>query len=195
MSSITEQRLQLLENGYSPIRNRDKRTFTKDWPTLDITPELIESWGRMRRDAATGLRIEDGLCAIDFDINDEAAMKEIANTIFDRIDTIGDESNGAVLFRHGKGAKEAWFVRTDEDFGRLHSRAWIRPGESVDDGTHRIEIFGGASPRQFGALGPHTVADDGTVEIEYRYPERSPLDTRKSELVELTKTATPKNKL
>lgn len=183
----TEQRLKLLENGYAPIRNRDKRTFLKEWPQLDITPELITSWDRMHRDQSTGIRIEDGLCAIDIDINDEEAMKEIANTIMDRIPKIGEEGHGAILFRRGKGAKEAWFVRADEEFGRLHSRSWVRPGESIDDGAHRIEIFGGASPRQFGAVYAHTVADDGTVVVEYRYPERSPLDTRKSDLVELTK--------
>lgn len=189
MSTIniwTEQRLALLENGYSPIKNRDKRTFLQGWPSLELTPELIRSWDRSTRDKATGLRIEDGLAAIDFDINDKEAMDTIADRVFEAVPELGDV-NANLLIRHGKGAKEAWFVRTAEDFGRIHSRAYTRPGESVDDGTHRVEIFGGASPRQFGALGPHTVADDGSVEVEYRYADRSPLDTRKSELPELTK--------
>lgn len=185
--NITEQRLQLLANGYSPIRNRDKRTFMKAWPTVDLTEAEIRSWERkFSRDKATGLRIEDGLVAIDFDINDETAMRGIANAVFERVPQLGDP-DAALLVRNGKGFKEAWFVRGDEEFGRLHSRAWTPPGQSVDAGTHRVEIFGGASPRQFGALGPHTVTDDGVVEIEYRWPERSPLDTPKPELPELTK--------
>lgn len=187
MDTITELRKQLLANGYSPIRNRDKRTFMQGWPTVEITETEIDSWARKhKRDKATGLRIEDGLCAIDFDINDKAAMVEIANRIFDRNLKLGDV-NAALLSRLGKGFKEAWFVRTDEEFGRLHSRGWTRPGEGADAGVHRVEIFGGASARQFGAFGPHTVTDDGVVEVTYRWPERSPLDTRQSELPELTK--------
>jgi len=184
---IENERLKLLENNYSPLPNYDKRIFFKGWPSVEITPEEIKRWSRKHsRFASTGLRIENGLAAIDFDINDKEAMTEIANRVFEAIPQLGDP-NAPLLIRLGKGFKEAWMVRTDEDFGRLHSRAWVRPGESVDDGTHRCEIFGGASPRQFGALRGHTVTDDGTVEIAYRWPERSPLDTRQSELPELTK--------
>ncbi len=186
MSSITELRLQLLENGYSPIRNRDKRTFMKGWPEVEITKEEIESWGRMTRDKATGLRIENGLAAIDFDINDKTAMDLIADRVFEAIPKLGDV-NANLLVRTGKGAKEAWFVRTDEEFGRIHSRAYTRPGETVDAGAHRVEMFGGASARQFGAFGPHTVEDDGHVAVSYAWPERSPADTPQSELPELTK--------
>lgn len=187
MNIVTKMRLQLLENGYSPIRNRDKRTFMPGWPTAEITPEEIDRWGRrFKRDTATGMRIENGLAAIDFDINDKTAMDLIADRVFDAIPQLGDV-NAALCVRRGKGAKEAWFVRTDEEFGRIHSRSYTRPGESVDDGTHRIEVFGGASARQFGAFGPHTVEDDGTVTVSYAWPERSPLDTPQRQLPELTK--------
>jgi hypothetical protein len=189
MSTITELRLQLLENDYSPIRNRDKRTFMKGWPDAEITPELIATWGRKhKRDTATGLRVEDGLAVIDLDINDKQAVNNIADRIFDEIPKLGEANDrAALLVRRGKGFKEAWFVRTEEEFGRIHSRSWTRPGEGVDEGTHRVEIFGGASARQFGAFGPHTVLDDGTVAVEYAWPDRSPADTPQSELPELTK--------
>ena len=187
MNTITELRLQLLENGYSPIRNRDKRTFMPAWPDVELTAEEITRWERkFSRDKGTGLRVENGLAVIDFDINDKVAMDMIADRVCERIPKLGD-LNAALCVRLGKGAKEAWYVRTDEDFGRIHSRSWTRPGEGVDDGTHRVEIFGGASARQFGSFGPHTVADDGTVEVEYRWVDRSPLDTPQSELPELTK--------
>lgn len=187
MNTTTELRLQLLENGYSPIRNRDKRTFMPGWPDVEITPEEIDRWGRrFKRDTATGLRVENGLAVLDFDINDKEAMDLIADRVCEAIPKLGDV-NAPLCVRLGKGAKEAWYVRTDEEFGRIHTRSWTRPGEGVDDGTHRLEVFGGASARQFGSFGPHTVADDGTVEVEYRWVDRSPLDTRQSELPELTK--------
>lgn len=188
MNDITQLRLQLMANGYSPIRNRDKRTFMKGWPEVEITEDEIESWSRKhKRDTATGLRIENELAAIDFDIDDKEAMDRIADRICEAFPTKLGDPNVPLLVRRGKGAKEAWFVRTDEEFGRIHSRAWTKPGEGVDDGTHRVEIFGGGSARQFGAFGPHTITDDGVVEVMYDWPERSPLDTRQSELPELTK--------
>lgn len=187
MKPHTEARLKLLTNGYSPTRNRDKRTFLKDWPGIELTEEVIRSWDRQTRDKATGIRIENGLCAMDFDIDDKQAMNVIANRVFDEFPELADPAT-PLLMRKGKGHKEGWFVRTSEEFGRIHSRAWTKPGEGVDDGTHRVEIFGGSSPRQFGCLGAHTVADDGAVEIEYQWRERSPLDTRFDELPELTKS-------
>jgi hypothetical protein len=186
-NDIRQLRLQLLANGWSPIRNRDKRTFMKDWPNVEITPAEIDRWSRKhKRDAATGLRLDGDLVAIDFDIDDEVAMKAIANEIFDKFPELGDPS-APLLQRMGKGAKEAWFVRCDESFSRLHSRAWTRPGECPDDGAHRVEIFGSARPIQFGAFGPHTVTDDGEVVVRYRWLDRSPADTRQSELPAITK--------
>ncbi|RLP22478.1 hypothetical protein D8676_24040 [Mesorhizobium sp. YM1C-6-2] len=188
MKQYTRDRLKLLENGYSPIRNRDKRTFMRDWTSAEITEETILSWDRSTRDTATGMRVENGLAVIDFDTDDKDAMDEIADTVCERIPELGQAYNRRKLvIRQGKGAKEAWFCRTSEEFGRIHSRAFTKSDETVDDGTHRVEIFGGASPRQFGCAGPHTVDDDGTVKVEYRYPEASLLDTKKSELPELTK--------
>jgi hypothetical protein len=150
MDGITSLRLRLLENGYTPIRNRDKRTFMKAWPTAEITPEEIARWERkFPQDTATGLRLEDGLAVIDFDI-DDPIMKDIANAVLDAVPALADQ-RVPLPVRFGKGSKEAWFVRVDHPFGRLHSRAWLRPGTGPDEGAHRVEVFGGASPRQFGA--------------------------------------------
>lgn len=185
--NVETLRLQLLANGYTPIRNRDKRTFMKNWPNEEITPDVIRSWTRRNsRDTATGLRVERGLAVIDLDINDGPAMAEIANAILDALPTL-DDINTPLLVRRGKGAKEAWFVRSTELFSRLHSRSWVKRGESVDAGTHRVEIFGGGSPRQFGAFGPHTVDDDVVVQTVYGWADRSPADTLQSELPLLTK--------
>lgn len=188
IKAIEALRLRLLENGYTPIRNRDKRTFMKDWPGAEITPEEIRRWSRMRSDIATGIRVENGLAVIDLDIDDREAIDAIADRIFEAVPALGDP-DVPLLVRRGKGAKEAWFVRTAEAFGRIHSRAWIRPGESEDAGAHRVEVFGGASPRQFGAFGPHTLASpNGSVaEIIYAWNDRSPADTPQRELPVLVK--------
>lgn len=184
---IEALRLAVLANGYTPIRNMDKRTFMPSWPTASITEDEIRSWTRKHsRHAATGLRIENGLVALDFDVDDKATMEALTNAVMDKWPEFeGDD----VLVRWGKGAKEAWFLRCDELFTRLHTRAFIKPGQTADDGTHRVEIFGGGSPRQFGAFGPHTI-DERTREvlIEYEWAEdRSPATVPFAQLLEVPK--------
>lgn len=184
---LQQLRLQLLANGYQLTRNRDKRTFQKGWPTTIVDEAEVARWSRrFKRDTATGIRVEDGLAVIDFDVNDAAMMARIVNAVLDAIPDL-EKADVPLLVRQGSGAKEAWFVRTEELFSRIHSRAWLAPGTNADDGAHRVEIFGGASPRQFGSFGPHTVADDGNVKTWYRWTDRSPADTLKSELPALTK--------
>lgn len=187
INAIEQLRLQLLDNGYTPIRNRDKRTFMKGWPHAVIDEGEIKRWTRrFSRDKGTGIRVDGELAVIDLDIDDEI-INRIADAIMAEVPILGDP-NVPLLVRRGKGLKEGWYVRTAEVFSRIHSRAWVRPGEDLDAaGAHRVEIFGGASPRQFGSFGPHTVGADGSVEISYRWADRSPADTRKSELPELTK--------
>lgn len=187
IDSVEQLRLQVLANGYTPIRNRDKRTFMRGWPSAVVDEAEIKRWSRrFSRDKATGIRVEDGLAVIDIDVDDRELVDRIANRILDVCPTLEDE-NVPLLVRRGKGAKEAWFVRTDETFSRVHSRAWVRPGDGVDGGAHRVEIFGGAVARQFGSFGAHTIADDGSVAIRYVWQGPSPADTPKSELPVLTK--------
>src|SRR5690606_36695232 len=113
MSDITQLRLQLLENGFSPICNRDKATYLKGWPSLEITPETIDKWGRRhKRDKATGLRVENGLAVIDIDIDDQELVDALANAILDLVPQLDDEAS-PLLVRRGGGVKEAWFVRTE----------------------------------------------------------------------------------
>ncbi len=182
-------RLQLLANGYTPIRNHDKRTFMEGWPKAVITEDEIRRWTRrFSRDTATGIRVENGLMVIDFDIDDRSATDAIYNAVMDAVPALADGSK-PLLVRTGKGAKEAWYVRCEELFGRIFSHGWVRPGETEDDGVHRVEIFGGGMPRQFGSFGPHTKKrDDGEVLVSYSWQDKaSPLDVRQSELQLLTK--------
>ena len=183
---IEALRLQLLANGYSPIPNRDKRTFFKGWPTVEITSGAIASWSRRHGDDATGLRVENGLAVIDIDINDQALVDALANAAMDIVPELADERVPWLARTSGR-AKEAWVVRTEEPFGRIHTRRWVKAGETLDDGSHVLEIFGGASARQMGAFGPHTVERDGTVLRSYVWRDQSPADVPLEALPILTK--------
>ncbi|MBO6538008.1 MAG: hypothetical protein JJ969_01305 [Rhizobiaceae bacterium] len=182
-----ELRMTLLENGYTPLPNLDKRCMLPKWPTVEVTPELINTWDRRnKRFDATGLRVQDGLAVIDFDIDhDEETMDAIVEEI-EKIPGL-EELSQTALIRFGKGTKEAWFVQTDETFSRIHSRNWVAPGDSEDDATHMVECFGGLSPRQFGAFGAHSRGPDGTVLRNYTWDGPSPADTPKRQLPTLTK--------
>lgn len=185
--NVEALRLQLLANGYSPIRNVDKRTFMPSWPTATLDEAEIRSWTRkFSRHGATGLRVENGLCVIDFDVDDKEAMDAIADAVVSKYHVLGSDG---VLVRWGKGAKEAWFLRCEEIFTRLHTRAFIRPGETADMQTHRVEIFGGASPRQFGSFGAHT-RDEQTGEtlVAYEWADDiSPAAVKLDDLLEVPK--------
>lgn len=182
--NVTELRLQLRRNGYSPIPNRDKRTFMKGWPKLAITEDEIRNWGRRQgRDKATGLRIEHGLAVIDIDVN----IPEVFDAVSKAIAAAVPIAYKDALIRRGKGVKEAWFLRTTELFSRITTHRWRVKGAGGDADTHSVEIFGGASPRQFGAFGPHTVDDNGTVLVEYQWDGDSPENVPLAELPELTK--------
>lgn len=183
VSSAKALRMQLLANGYVPTANIGKACYMKSWPTIVVTEAVLDEWDRRHsRFQDTGLRIEGGLAVIDLDINHE---------VIDRVARKLEEEEprlAQALIRFGKGRKEAWFVRTAEPFGRLHTRRWLAPGDTLEDGTHVVECFGGASPRQFGAFGAHTRDAAGGVEIAYEWADDvSPLTVPLAELVELTK--------
>lgn len=175
----TQLRLKLLENGWSPIPNRDKRTFLEGWPSIEIMPELIRQWGRARRWPATGLRIENGLAVIDIDVNDQKAF----DAVWAAMAAADPDIVQCGLLRRGKGCKVALFVRVEEPFAYMHTRRWRWPGAGPDDETMAVEIFGGAAARQFGAFGPHTITEADEVLVEYRWDEGgSPAEVRLDEL-------------
>lgn len=181
----TELRRRFIENGFTPLPSVGKQCFLKNWPNVAVNEDALASWARKHsRWQDTGLRVQDGLAVIDFDIDDE----EIMNALARHVEAEKPALQGARI-RFGKGFKEAWFVRTSEPFGRIHTRRWLKPGADLDkDGTHVVEIFGGASPRFFGAAGAHTRNPDGSVAVAYEWEEAgSPLDTRLDELPEFTR--------
>src|SRR6478609_6726907 len=69
---LTALRLRLLENGYTPLPNRNKVCRQWNWPRLKVDKAMILSWhgSRSLRRQATGLRVENGLCVLDVDSTD-----------------------------------------------------------------------------------------------------------------------------
>lgn len=163
----TRLRRALLAGGYTPLANRDKRCFLPGWPDIEVDETVIDEWAQALALRATGVRIERGLVMIDFDIDDAETVEEIVETMPDDLwATLGE-----CPVRLGKGAKEAWFARTadGETFGRWASAGFVRPGESEDADVHRLEVFGGASARQAGVYGAHTIGRNGKVDVAYRW--------------------------
>jgi len=192
-------RKQLLANGYTPLPNIGKACYLEGWPKVEVDEARIERWERRNsRFQDTGIRIENGLAVIDLDIEDEDGMRAVAEAI----EAAFPQLLGA-LVRYGKGSKEAWFCRTAEPFGRIHTFRFWSPGRGDPDvdTAHCVEIFGGGSPRQFGAFGAHTRNQAGEVVIAYQwvmqegmggasaFPPRelSPVNVPLAELPELTK--------
>lgn len=183
--SVLDLRTQLVANGYSPLPNVGKACYLEGWPKVEITPETIARWSRRHsRFQDTGLRVENGLAVIDLDINDERGATAVAKAIEEAYPALL-----SALVRYGKGVKEAWFCRTSEPFGRIHTFRFWAPGRNNpdEDEAHCVEIFGGASPRQFGAFGAHTRDGAGDVVVAYEWADGSPLNVPLDELPELTK--------
>ena len=181
--STQDVRMALLDNGYTPLANVHKTCMLKGWPSLVVDEDQITRWERSRGYPATGLRVENGLCVIDIDV-DHAIVGKVVDAM---LDTLPRDLEPERLERAGKGHKLAWFCQGADMFSRLHTRRWVAPGEVEDDGTHSIEIFGGGSPRQFGAFGPHSFNDDGSVAVAYRWAEESPADVPLADLAVLTR--------
>lgn len=195
--SVLDLRTQLVANGYSPLPNVGKACYLEGWPKVEITPEVLARWSRRHsRFQDTGLRVENGLAVIDLDINDEAGAAAVAAAIEAEFPALL-----SALVRYGKGYKEAWFCRTAEPFSRIHTFRFWAPGLNDPDvnEAHCVEIFGGGSPRQFGAFGAHTRDKAGDVVVAYEWagdfgPDQgpdwapqSPANTPLADLPELSK--------
>jgi putative DNA primase/helicase len=179
-------RLRLVELGYVPIPTHGKIPVLKGWNAADFFKRQIASDAKRttaqklaRWDApTTGGRMDNGLGAVDLDVNDRAGVAAILTAIED----IAPDVAARAPTRYGGGEKLALFVRITgkEPFVRVGSRKYHRPGEPPDK-YHHVEIFGGKAnsngncSRQFALFGPRSYAADGvTVESEYVWAEGVP---------------------
>ena len=156
----------------------------KGWNAADYVVELLTDgpkgtavervarWEQRFDAPTTGVRIEDGLVALDFDIEDEDMMDRLLAALAE----IAPDVYAKAPRRYGGGRFEvALFARLaegEELFVRLASRKY-------NEEEHCLEAFGGDKrdgrcTRQFTIYGPHSFNDDGTVAREYRWATDRP---------------------
>ena len=192
----------LLANGYSPLAQNGKRPYWKGWSKLPITPEIIDRWEGVTEFRSTGLRCDNGLLAIDIDINDKTMSRRAVEVLIEvapHVEGEFEDEDGVYREllapeRSGRGDKLCLLFRRDpEDTDKtpisvMRSTGHVRPGEDPDDpdlDAHRVEVFG-SSGQQIGAFGPHSLNPDGSVAVEYRWPYGGPLETPLTSLPVLT---------
>lgn len=201
---VFQTRMRLFECGYLPIPDRGKIPVLKGWNLKDYAAKNIEPsgkgdtakklkrWGKIYPDAeSTGVRIEHGLAALDFDIDDAAATTFMLDWLTQHLPDVAKRGPT----RYGGGDKMAIFVRlSGDDFVRLGSRKYHRPDETAEH-YHQIETFGGKPTsgghcsRQFAVHGPRSYASDGAVETSYAWADDFPtlMNTPLAQLPEITR--------
>lgn len=192
----TAVRLQLAALGYAILPNVDKVCRVGGWNAPDwvrkqlasngkgSTTERINRWPQRFPDyLATGVRLENGLGAIDADVDDADMVARLA----DEIRAIAPGLLEQAPCRFGGG------VHKFALFCTVAGERWNRVASRTYNG-HAVEIFGGAPlrsggcSRQFGIYGPHSHNDDGTVAREYAWADGPQLhETPVGELPALTK--------
>lgn len=160
----TALRLKLYENGFAPLPNKNKMCLVKEWSTLKVTPELIQSrqWARSQAFLDTGLRCGD-IVALDFDIDDPVLL----NDLLDKIIALGLVEPSSFV-RVGRPPRELWVYRTTDRIGKRTTGHFTPPGAAEDDSGYAVEILGAGC--QFAAFGQRDAA------TAYQWFFDSPLD-------------------
>jgi hypothetical protein len=185
LDELTALRIRLVELGYHPIPAHGKAPAivgwnAQDWVAKELSDnpkrtarERIGNWRKLKDGTAitTGVRIEDGLLALDIDVNDAAMVAALLAIL----KTIAPDVWALAPMRGGQGtAKIALFCRLEgEAFIRIGSRKYRRPDDPPEV-YHAVEIFGGAPlrngncSRQFTCYGPREY-DKATGEVTSEY--------------------------
>lgn len=171
----TALRLKLYDNGFTPLANLRKMCLIREWSTLKVTPELIQSkeWARSGRFLDTGIRCGD-IIALDFDIDDKDLLNDLLDQIINQ--KLVDES---LFVRVGKKPRELWVYRTSEKIGKRTTGHFAPKGAPEDHKGFAVEVLGAGC--QFAAYGQR---DEVTA---YAWPEESLLDHQYMDLPEITK--------
>lgn len=171
----TALRLKLYENGFTPLANRRKMCLIKEWNSLNVTPDLINSreWARSKSFADTGIRCGD-VVALDIDIDDKDLINKFLDALIEN--GIVKESN---FVRVGMPPRELWVYRTSDKIGKRTTGHFMPPGAAPDHKGFAVEILGAGC--QFAAYGQR---DDVT---DYSWPVQSLADHQYMDLPEITK--------
>jgi hypothetical protein len=182
MDSVRHLFPQLLKNGYVPLPNRDKACYLPKWPTIQVDDDQCRRWTRQHRWPAIGLRVEQPLLVLDYDIPDISILEALENItptiVFDSLE------------RQGNPPKTAFFLRladSDEPFHEAHTRRYAFAGKPKP--AFAVQAFaGGGGGQQFGAFGPHSHDAHGQVLRTYAWTDgRSPATVPIDALPELTR--------
>lgn len=165
---------QLIEGGYIVLGAVGKDRPEKGWSDprrVAKIMSLVDEWPqRFSHFQTTTVIVANGLCVLDFDVDDEALIGQMLDYVFEKYPDI---YNNAPL-RRGKGHKLALFMQLGADGGNahdLHSHKFT----AADGSTHGVEAFvgnitsRGNYSRYFGIYGAHSFNDDGSVKISYRW--------------------------
>ena len=165
LKSRSELRLRLLDGYWTPLSNEFKRPMLSGWPEIEVTEQLIHSWDRQRKSETTGLRLDNGLIAFDWDIDDPAAI-DLYNDALKKFPWLEN-----ALRRTGKGNKEAWLLRCEVVFNRIATPKFENP--DPDKKPLMLEVLG-SSGHQIGAFGPHSEGVEYTWHLDQDGSPRSP---------------------
>jgi hypothetical protein len=139
MGELTEYRLRILQNGFTPLPCKGKRPVIRDWQNVTVTPDMVCTWETLYPNARnTGVRCG----AIDVDVTHNGGATLLSEATRDWFD-----GNGDVLTRFGKAPKFLVPVR-----GEITERK-IFAFRDPSGKRHQIEIRPANS--QFICDGPH----------------------------------------
>jgi len=169
-----ELRLLLLQNGYTPLPNRGKPPVLKNWPSIEVTPEVIAEWPET---PTTGVRVDGPLLVIDIDVDAALAdeiLRNLPAALREKLDAAPERRSTASAY------KRALFCRTSAKISRLSTGQWGNPDNKIG---YTVEVFGSGSPRQFGVYGAHTL--EGSRPVHYYLWMNPARDLRTVPLAEL----------
>jgi hypothetical protein len=170
----TALRLKLYEGGFSPLANKNKMCLIKEWSTLKVTPEIIQSkqWARSHSFLDTGIRCGD-VIALDFDVDDGKLLNDLLDAVIN--EGLVDES---LFVRIGRPPRELWVYRTKDKIGKRTTGHFLPPDSPEGFAGYAVEILGAGC--QFAAYGQR---DENTA---YQWPEQSLVDHQYMDLPVIT---------
>ena len=176
----TELRRQLLAQGYTPLPSVGKQCKVFKWSRLEVSEEVIDDWSDRQGFVTTGVRVDDDLLVLDFDIDDAKVLRKIDK----RIEEEDPELFDLLLRmpkRRGGGVKYALFGRkASGSYEQYWSQGYYKPAEDPAPGRRgdkaadkrplqRLEVFtgGGSQGRYMALYGAHTLGEDGEIVRSY----------------------------
>jgi len=165
---IREQRLNLLENHYTPVPLVGKKPGTNNWQAQDVDRSAIGNWDSLAHLTNTGIRCGAGeAIGLDIDIDDPFFAAAVSTEIRQELDN-------TPLERVGREPRSLLPYRTKESFRKKKLTFTLK---GLDQ---KIEVL--AQGQQFAAYGIHP-----DTKKDYRWlGEKNPLNTPIDELPLIT---------